>query len=176
MVRLRKRKCRCCKDLFVPDHRPTRRQRYCAKEKCRSASKAASQRRWLAKPENRNYFSGPEHVERKRRWRAEHPAWACQRGAKLGNVPQDVKPPQRTENTGEYEDLSDRMPQDVMTIQPLVLIGLIAKLTDCTSQDEIAKASLSLLRLGQDIMRGGSDGGSKATVVPGAGAASAAPF
>lgn len=174
MERFRKRKCRCCRDLFVPDHRPTRRQRYCAKEACRQASKAASQRRWLRKPENRDYFCGPEHTERKRRWRAEHPEQARKRGAKPRNMPQDVMPSQVAGNVGEYGDLANRVPQDVMVTQPLVLVGLIAKLTDCTSQDEIAKASLNLLRLGQDIMRGGRDGGREATVMPGARAASAA--
>ena len=176
MRRFRKRKCRCCKELYIPDHRSGRRQKYCAKEVCRKASKAASQRRWLRKPENRNYFCGPEHVERKRRWREEHPERARQRSAKSENVPQDVMPVQLSENTGELGDLVKCVPQDVMVSQPLVLVGLIAKLTDSTSQDEIAKASLVLLRLGQDIMRGGIDAGKKATIVPRAGAADAAPI
>jgi hypothetical protein len=94
--------------------------------------------------------------------------------SKSGNVPQDVKPSQVTEKTGELGDLVESVPQDVMVSQHLVLIGLIAKLTDSTSQDEIAKASLTLIRLGQDILRGGSDG-SEATFVSRAGAAGAAP-
>lgn len=174
MVRLRKRKCRCCKDFFVPDYRPVRRQKYCGKDECRRASKAASQNRWLRKPENRDYFRGPEHVERKRRWRVENPERARQRSAKTENVPQDLMVPQVIEKTRESGDLGVAVPQDMMGMQPLVLVGLIAKLTDSTSQDEIAKASLSLIRLGQDIMRGGSDGG-KAAIMPGAGAAGTAP-
>ncbi|MEI7538890.1 MAG: hypothetical protein WCJ76_16855 [Comamonadaceae bacterium] len=98
----------------------------------------------------------------------EHPDRARNRGAKSRNVPQDVMPPQVAEKMSEFGDLVNRVSQDVMVAQPLVLVGLIAKLTDSTSQDEIAKASLNLLRLGQDIMRGGSDGGREATVMPGA--------
>lgn len=174
MVRRRRRKCRCCKDFFVPDHRPVRRQKYCAKEECRKASKAASQARWLRKPENRDYFRGLEHVERVRRWRTENAQRARPIRAKSRRVLQDVMVTQPTETTGESGDLGASVLQDVMGSQQLVLIGLIAKMTDSTLQDEIASTSRSLLRLGQDIMRGGSDGG-KAATLPGAGAAGAAP-
>src|ERR1700677_2626937 len=67
-------KCLCCGDIFTVDVRNRGRQKYCPKRPCRAAGKTARQRRWLGKPENRNYFSGPEHVERVRVWR----------GARLG--------------------------------------------------------------------------------------------
>ena len=51
-------------------------QRYCSAPACRRASKAASQRRWLAKSANRDYFRGPEHVARVRAWRAAPPGYA----------------------------------------------------------------------------------------------------
>jgi hypothetical protein len=49
--------------LYRPDPRNLRLQRYCAQPACRRASKAVSQRRWLAKAANRDYFRGAEHVE-----------------------------------------------------------------------------------------------------------------
>jgi hypothetical protein len=49
-------KCLCCGDNFTVDVRNRGRQKYCPKRSCRAAGKAARQRRWLAKPENRNYF------------------------------------------------------------------------------------------------------------------------
>ena len=58
MSRRTRRKCRHCGRLFRPDPRNVRHQRYCSAPACRGASKAASQRRWLAKAENRNYFRG----------------------------------------------------------------------------------------------------------------------
>ena len=61
-----RRKCRHCGQLFRPDPRNVRHQRYCSAPACRRASKAASQRRWLAKAANRDYFRGPEHVARVR--------------------------------------------------------------------------------------------------------------
>ena len=66
-------KCAHCHRLFRPDPRNAWHQRYCASGECRVASKAASQRRWLGMPENRDYFRGPEHVERVRQWRRAHP-------------------------------------------------------------------------------------------------------
>ena len=56
---LSKRKCKHCQTFFAPDPRSARRQRYCSKPACRQASKAASQRRWLQKPGNRDYFTRP---------------------------------------------------------------------------------------------------------------------
>ena len=165
MVRRKKRKCHGCKEFFVPDHRTWRQQKYCGKDACRRASKAASQRRWLSKPENRCYFCGPEHTERKRHWRAEHREQARRRARRPPRVSQDMMVSQSTGMTSESGVLGNSVPQDVMGTQQLVMVGLIAKLTDSTSQDEIAKASLSLLRLGQDIMRGASDDG-KASSVP----------
>lgn len=58
MVRhIRKRTCKHCKAFFDPAPRNIGRQHYCSQPPCRQASKAASQRRWLRKPQNRDYFS-----------------------------------------------------------------------------------------------------------------------
>lgn len=175
MVRGRKRKCRCCKDFFIPDHRACRRQKYCGKNDCRKASKAASQRRWLSKPENRDYFRGAEHVERVRRWRAEHPDRPIKRGPKPRSALQDERVTQIAGSIGESGDLATEALQDVKASQRLVLIGLIANMTDCTLQEEIALTSRRLLRLGQDVVNGVPGYGDKAITVPPASSAGAAP-
>ena len=66
-------KCLCCKELFRVDPRNARHQKYCSEPGCRKASKAASRGAWLAKPENQDYFRGPENVLRVQAWRAAHP-------------------------------------------------------------------------------------------------------
>ena len=71
-----RRKCRHCGQLFRPDPRNLRHQRYCSAKECRRASKAASQRRWLAKAENRDYFRGPEQMARVARL-ARRPSRIC---------------------------------------------------------------------------------------------------
>ena len=75
MTTRRRRKCRHCGQLFRLDPRNLRHQRYCSAKECRCASKAASQRRWLAKAENRDYFHGPEQMARVRIRRAAHPGY-----------------------------------------------------------------------------------------------------
>ena len=66
MPRGRRRKCKCCLKLFLPDPCNRRHQRYCSAPRCRRTSKAASQARWLGKPENQGYFRDPWHVPRPR--------------------------------------------------------------------------------------------------------------
>ena len=75
MARRYRRKCRHCKRFFIPDPRNLKRQQYCSEPPCRGASKAASQRRWLSKPENRDVFKGPIHVARVQAWRRAHPGY-----------------------------------------------------------------------------------------------------
>jgi hypothetical protein len=76
------RMCLCCKEIFIPNpHAPQ--AKYCSQPACRKASKQASQAQWLNKPENRNYFCGPQQVERVRQWRREHPGyWRRNKGRK----------------------------------------------------------------------------------------------
>ena len=68
-------KCLCCGDIVNVDARNRGREKYCPKALYRAACKAARQRRWEDKPENQDYFRGPEHVERVRVWRAAHPGY-----------------------------------------------------------------------------------------------------
>ena len=62
-------------EVFRPDPRNRRHQRYCAAPRCRRASKAASQARWLGKPANQGYFRDAWHVARVRAWRSRHPGY-----------------------------------------------------------------------------------------------------
>ena len=94
MARKVQSKCLCCGDIFTVDVRNRRRQKYCAKRACRASGEAARHRRWLGKPENQDYFSGPEHVERVRVWRAAHPGyWRAHRRGR-GVALQDALTPQ----------------------------------------------------------------------------------
>jgi len=75
MARGRRRKCKCCLKLFLPDPCNHRHQRYCSAPRCKRASKAASQARWLRKPENQGYFRDPWHAARVRTWRSRNPGY-----------------------------------------------------------------------------------------------------
>jgi hypothetical protein len=54
MANKSKNKCLFCGEIFTADVRNRGRQKYCSKPKCQRQSEAASQRRWLKKPQNRS--------------------------------------------------------------------------------------------------------------------------
>ena len=156
-------KCLGCGDIFTVDVRNRGRQKYCPKRACRAAGKAARQRRWLGKPENEDYFSGPEHVERVRTWRAAHPGYWRSHLRARGVALQDALALQVIETP---EDLVRRALQDALRCQGPVLIGLIAHLSDSTLQDDIASTTRGLLQLGQDILSGQPRHASQTSAAP----------
>jgi|RhiMetdeSRZDD1v2_1073273.scaffolds.fasta_scaffold706102_2 hypothetical protein len=155
MKRRRRRKCRHCGELFCPDRRNIRHQKYCSKPECRIASKAASQRRWLVRPENRDYFRGPFNVLRVQAWRAAHPGYWRRSGAQPRGALQEDSPLEAVETQRDSASLVSAALQEVFSSQPLVLLGLIANLTGSALQEDIAESSRRRLRLGQDILGGG---------------------
>jgi len=155
------RHCKClhCKKLFVPDYRNRVRQEYCATLECRQASKRARQQRWLRKPANRLYFRDAENVQRVQAWRREHPGYwkrsprptartlqdACTAPAPVNPGPQAVSP----------RPLPDPCPcplQDLCQVQTALLVGLVAKFTDCTLQDDIVIQVRGLVAKGQGFL------------------------
>jgi hypothetical protein len=174
MTRRARRKCRHCKKFFIPDPRNIKRQRYCREPLCRAASKAASQRGWLSKPENRDVFKGPIHVARVQAWRQAHPGYWRRPppgGSSEGTPLQVSLITQAVDNKKESGQFVDPALQDLLSAQAIVLIGLIAQFTDSTLQDDISRAGQRLLRLGHDVLHGqvpgdGQSQGSKSTNQP----------
>jgi hypothetical protein len=148
MGAIKKKRCKHCKKLFIPDPRNTNRQNYCSEPQCRLASKKNSQRRWLSKPENRQYFRGPENVARVQQWRKANPGY----WRKANNALQDHLISQHPVNIDDTDKLECNALQDLLNPQPTVLIGLIANFTGLALQDDIARTVRHLQQLGQDII------------------------
>ena len=146
-----RRKCKCCLTLFRPDPRNRHHQRYCSAAACRAASKAASQARWLAAPENQGYFRGPLNVARVQAWRSRHPGY-WRRARRVGTALQDLSTAQPVDSPLESAPLVSSPLQAVLIAQPAVLIGLIAHIVGTPLQDDIVHTTGRLLRLGQDIL------------------------
>ena len=163
-----RRKCMGCRRLFHPDPRNRRHQRYCPASACRAASKAASQARWLAKPENQGYFHGPENVARVQLWRSRHPGY-WRGGRRTGAALQEVSMAQPIGSTAKTDAMARSPLQEVLTAQPAVLIGLIAHIVGTPLQDDIVRATGRLLRLGQDILSLSAAGAAMPTPDDGAG-------
>jgi len=138
--------------LFLPDPRNATRQRYCSKPECRKASKASSQKRWLQKPENQNYFRGPDNVERVQHWRKTHPGYWWQKPKNKPTTLQDALSRQLAENNDNRDDFASHVLQDSLILQPAVFIGLIAQLTGYALQEDIAMAARRMQQLGNDIL------------------------
>ncbi len=149
--RVRKRKCLNCGELYLPDPRTRDRQKFCSKPECKRASKARSQRRWLSKPENQQYFSGPENVDRVRAWREKHPGYS-KKGRKPAGTLQDDCPSQPIDPQEDASDLNlDALQDDCLSQLPL-LVGLIASLTGSALQDDIAVSIRRMHSCGQRVL------------------------
>jgi hypothetical protein len=147
------RKCLCCNEKFHPDARNRRHQQYCAKDPCRKASKAARQARWLAKPENQNYFRGSVNCERVRQWRLANPGYSRRKVVSRPVALQDVSNPQPVENKNPVASCTTSPLQDVLLMQPALLVGLISVMTGHALQDDIAASARVFLNRGRDILR-----------------------
>jgi hypothetical protein len=154
-----KKKCRHCQRLFIPDARNVNRQRFCGEPECKKASKADSQRRWLNKPENRDYFRGPENVKRVQQWRRDNPGYARGKPRRTPKALQDPLKRQPSENNDDSAKLAPNPLQDLLIDQVPVIIGLIANFTGTALQDDIAGTVLRLQQLGRDIAYPSTDKG-----------------
>jgi len=152
MKQRRRRQCRHCQALFDPDPRNVRHQKYCAKVECRKASKVASQRRWLNKAVNKNYFRGPENVLRVQTWRQAHPGYWRRKRSISNEALQDDSLAQTIELADESGILMTSTLQDLLANPSLILIGLIAHITGYTLQDDIVDTGRRLVGLGGDIL------------------------
>jgi hypothetical protein len=150
--------CQHCNRLFRPDHRNVTRQRFYCKPECRQASKVDSQRRWLQKPENLDYFRGSDNVKRVQLWRQDNPGYWRRTPPNVSADPdalQETLMPQEMEtqalNEGDEKSVRDAL-QETFFMQPAVLVGLIAQLTGCALQEDIALMTRRLQQLGRDIL------------------------
>jgi hypothetical protein len=145
------RKCHHCKQFFVADARQRGRQRYCAAPQCRRASRAASQERWLGRPENRDYFSGPENVARVQAWRAENPGYG-RRAGKRRPALQEMMNAQVAPAQGPTDQDEAVALQETWRAQPPLLVGLIAHLTGTALQEDMAPVMRRLITRGQALL------------------------
>src|SRR4249919_1968233 len=167
MARKDRHKCKCCLKLFRPDPRNRHHQRYCSATACRAASKAASQARWRAAPENQGYFRGPVNVARVQAWRSHHPGY-WRRARRVGTALQDLSMAQPVDCSIGTATAAGSPLQEVLIVQPAVLIGLVAHIVGTPLQDDIVRTTDRLLRLGQDILA--TSAAWKATPAPDCGA------
>ena len=148
-----RRKCRHCSRFFLPDPRTADRQRYCSESPCQHASKLASQRRWLSKNGNGDYFRGPRAVERVQAWRKLHPGYWRKHtpSSRLGQVV-DVQSANPVDSSCNAPRGLPRTLQEECLTQDPAFVGLISMVTGSTLQEEIATTARQLLLRGRNIL------------------------
>ena len=155
MGKKKKLKCCHCRRMFEPDFRNHGRQKYCSQAECRKESKAASQKKWLKKPENKDHFKGLEHVERVKEWRGNNPGYSKRSVSdkdKTRIALQDPLIVQHAEITNDNHSFDAKALQDSLERQHLVIVGLISQFTGLSLQDDIASTLTRMQQSGQDIL------------------------
>lgn len=145
------RKCRHCREFFIPDPRNRRHQDYCGQPACRGASKAASQRKWESKPENRDYNRSAEKATKVRDWQAGHPGYWKGRRSKKAVLPDVLIAEGKAGQEVIKQDGAGVLP-DVWRGQSPVVIGLIAQMTGSVLPEDIAVVTGRLIARGQALM------------------------
>ena len=134
-----RRKCRCCTKFFIPDPRNQSRQHYCPQPACRQASKAASQRRWLSKASNSDYFRGADQVRRIQLWRQSHPGyWRKKAPSSQGTQAVESQSANLAQASCNVPRTLPGTLQDFCLAQDPGFIGLVSMITGRTLQDDIA--------------------------------------
>jgi len=156
--RIRRRRCKNCHDLYKPDPRHLKRQKFCRKPECRAASKKYSQQKWLNKPKNRDYFSSQEHVIRVQEWRQENPGYwkrrtPSKKSSLIDGALQETKSSQTPTSKGPSIDLIQIPLQDLISAKTFVFIGSDTHLNNNALQEIIDTSDQETVKLTPDILK-----------------------
>jgi hypothetical protein len=153
--------CKCvhCIVFFLPDARNLAKQRYCDKPDCQRESKAASQRAWLSKPGNADWWKGEANVIRMQEWRRAHPGYSRRRGPRrrvalqvlLSPQPAPPQPSAAPDAVVALQEASVAL-QDDWKQQPPIVVGLVAHLTGLALQEDIDPILRSMHSRGRAIL------------------------
>jgi len=156
--KIRRRSCKNCHELFMPDPRHLKRQKFCDKPECKIASKMHSQQKWLKKRKNLDYFSGSEHVIRVQQWRQENPGyWKRKKSKKIpalfDHALQDTLFANTLDGKGFQLNLMQDALQDMLSGKTLVIIGFYPHLNKTALQEIIDLTDQSIIKLAPDIFK-----------------------
>ncbi len=130
--------------FFKPTPQSKGRQNYCSKLQCKKASKKASQKKWLSKPENSHYFKDADNVRRVQQWRTDKLNY-CKKSNNHSNdvdstdkALQDTLTMQSVDKYKKTDVLNKDVLQETLISQVFVLTELIAHLDISALQEMIA--------------------------------------
>jgi hypothetical protein len=153
--RRRKRKCKSCGALYMPDARHIRDQHYCSKPACQTASKRASHERWLHSGKGAEYRDPEENKRRVRGWRESTPGYWRRTVRKRPVALQDTTESEAVDRETVASSLAVSALQEALFSQHAMVVGLIAHLSGSALQDTMAETTRRYVLLGQDILGNG---------------------
>ena len=148
----RRRKCANCTTLFYPDPRRRKKHCFCGAPECQKVSRKVSQRRWLAKPENKDVWRGAENQHRVREWRKRHPGYWRRRKKQRSDALQDMRLAQVPGGKRAASKLARGALQDTWRAQSPLVLGLIAQFAGVTLQEEMAGITGQLIARGAALL------------------------
>ena len=156
--KIRRRRCKHCHDLYKPDPRNLKRQKFCDKPECKIASKKHSQHKWLIQSKNRDHFSGPENVIRVQHWREQNPGYWKRKKPKntvflFESALQETLSAKTGTDKGFSSDLIQNALQDSLSGKTLVIIGFDAQLNKTALQDIIDITDQGAVKLVPDVLK-----------------------
>jgi hypothetical protein len=114
--------------------------------------RTACQRRWRRRPENQNYFRGPENRQRVKDWRKRNPGYWRR---KKSSTPVPLQEVFQAQIAQDEELIAKKAPdalQDLFSMQPAVVVGLISMIAGSALQDDIVATFQVLRRKGEDVL------------------------
>ena len=139
------RPCCVCHNQFIPSKYSGNRQVVCDRAECRREVKRQRQASWEGR--NRDYFKGPENVERVREWRRNNPGWQERKKRVGAKSRAEAESCNREEAGGEL--LQDSVPES----KDVALVGFIAFMTGVVLQDEVQSLYDECIRRGNELLR-----------------------
>jgi len=139
------RPCCVCHNPFIPSKYSGNRQVVCERVECRRKIKRRRQASWVDR--NRDYFKGPENVERVREWRRKNPDWRERKKTAVG------KSSPEAESCSTAESEMERLQDSVFTVQRAALMGFMSFATGSVLQDEVQNLYGECLRRGSELLR-----------------------
>jgi hypothetical protein len=106
----------------------------------------------VQKPDNQNYFSGSQNSQRVKEWRKRNPGYWRKKKSAPEEPLQDLYTTQAAQNEEVTKTEASDALQEVLMMQPAVMVGLISMMTGSALQEDIAATTRVLLRKGRDIL------------------------
>ena len=155
--KIRRRRCKNCDDLYKPDPRNLKRQKFCHKPECKIASKKYSQQKWLLQPKNKDHFSGPANVIRVQQWREKSPGYWKQKKSKkkislVEGALQETLSAKTVTGKGFSSALIQNALQDSLSSKTLVIIGFDIQLNKTALQDIIDITDQEAVKLVPNVL------------------------